>query len=277
MLGSRAEAEDAVQEAWLRYAGARDRAGEIRDLRGWLTTTTGAHLPRRAAVRAGAPGGVPRSVASGAVGQPAAVSGARPGRDGRAQRRGRHWRCWSCWSGSRPEQRVAFVLHDVFAVPFEEIASALGTHRAGGPAARLAGPARGRRRRAPAHRRPGRAAAGAERVPDGRRARRPRRAAGRARARRGGRSATAAASSPPPASRWSDRCKVARFVLRAAAAQPAGRAARCSTEAGAGQRRAGRAGARPATRGRLLRSVIVVRHGRTAGSPASSTSSTRRS
>src|SRR6188768_589131 len=44
MLGSRAEAEDAVQEAWLRYAAAladpADRA-RIRDLRGWLTTTTG--------------------------------------------------------------------------------------------------------------------------------------------------------------------------------------------------------------------------------------------
>jgi RNA polymerase sigma-70 factor, ECF subfamily len=40
MLGSRAEAEDAVQEAWLRYAKARD-GGEIHDLRGWLTTVTG--------------------------------------------------------------------------------------------------------------------------------------------------------------------------------------------------------------------------------------------
>ena len=39
MLGSRAEAEDAVQEAYLRYAGT-DRAA-IRDLRGWLTTATG--------------------------------------------------------------------------------------------------------------------------------------------------------------------------------------------------------------------------------------------
>src|SRR5262245_29776787 len=35
MLGSRAEAEDAVQEAWLRYADARPDA---EDLRAWLTT-----------------------------------------------------------------------------------------------------------------------------------------------------------------------------------------------------------------------------------------------
>src|SRR5688572_32289606 len=40
MLGSRAEDEDAVQEAWLRYHHAR-AGGEIHDLRGWLTTVTG--------------------------------------------------------------------------------------------------------------------------------------------------------------------------------------------------------------------------------------------
>src|SRR5690348_9565117 len=40
MLGNRAEAEDAVQEAWLRYAKVRS-GGQIHDLRGWLTTVTG--------------------------------------------------------------------------------------------------------------------------------------------------------------------------------------------------------------------------------------------
>jgi RNA polymerase sigma-70 factor, ECF subfamily len=40
MLGSRAEAEDVVQEAWRRYDRAR-AGGEIHDLRGWLTTVTG--------------------------------------------------------------------------------------------------------------------------------------------------------------------------------------------------------------------------------------------
>lgn len=38
-LGSVAEAEDVVQEAWLRLQ--RVDAGEIRDLRAWLTTTVG--------------------------------------------------------------------------------------------------------------------------------------------------------------------------------------------------------------------------------------------
>jgi RNA polymerase sigma-70 factor (ECF subfamily) len=39
MLGSHADAEDAVQEAWLRLA--RTGAAGIDDLRGWLTTVTG--------------------------------------------------------------------------------------------------------------------------------------------------------------------------------------------------------------------------------------------
>src|SRR4029450_8010746 len=38
MLGSRSDAEDAVQEAWLRLAAARRE--EIVDLRAWLTTVT---------------------------------------------------------------------------------------------------------------------------------------------------------------------------------------------------------------------------------------------
>src|SRR5437764_9848255 len=36
MLGSSAEAEDAVQEAWLRLS--RSQSGEVENLRGWLTT-----------------------------------------------------------------------------------------------------------------------------------------------------------------------------------------------------------------------------------------------
>ena len=39
VLGSHADADDAVQEAWLRLA--RTGGGGIEDLRGWLTTVTG--------------------------------------------------------------------------------------------------------------------------------------------------------------------------------------------------------------------------------------------
>src|SRR5262249_24687789 len=38
MLGSRAEADDAVQEAWLRLS--RQGAGHVESLGGWLTTVT---------------------------------------------------------------------------------------------------------------------------------------------------------------------------------------------------------------------------------------------
>ena len=39
MLGSRSDAEDAVQEAWLRLS--RSDAESIRNLEGWLTTVVG--------------------------------------------------------------------------------------------------------------------------------------------------------------------------------------------------------------------------------------------
>ena len=52
MLGSHADADNAVQEAWLRLARA---GGGIEDLRGWLTTVTGRiclDVLRRRGVRA---------------------------------------------------------------------------------------------------------------------------------------------------------------------------------------------------------------------------------
>jgi hypothetical protein len=47
MLGSLAEADDAVQEAWLKLS--RVDADGVRDLGGWLTTVVGPGLPRHAA------------------------------------------------------------------------------------------------------------------------------------------------------------------------------------------------------------------------------------
>jgi len=48
MLGSVSEADDAVQEAWLRLS--RSDTGEVENLRAWLTTVTarGAARPARA-------------------------------------------------------------------------------------------------------------------------------------------------------------------------------------------------------------------------------------
>jgi RNA polymerase sigma-70 factor (ECF subfamily) len=147
MLGSRAEAEDAVQETWLRYAGT-DR-DTIRDLRGWLTTTTGRiclDVLRSARVRREAypgpwlpepvvtrlPGTAATDPAAGFAPDPAAVA-ERSAEVGLA--------LLVVMERLSPEQRVALVLHDAFAVPFEEIATILSTT----PAAARQLAARGRR------------------------------------------------------------------------------------------------------------------------------------
>ena len=61
------------------------------------------------------------------------------------------WRCWWCWTRSRPAERLAFVLHDMFAVPFDEIAPIVGPLRDRHPAARQprAPPGAGRGHRCP--------------------------------------------------------------------------------------------------------------------------------
>ncbi|BCB85511.1 RNA polymerase sigma factor SigJ [Phytohabitans suffuscus] len=129
MLGGRAEAEDAVQETWLRYADAladpADRA-EIRDLRGWLTTTIGRiclDVLRSARVRREAYPGqwLPEPLVN------RMPDGAPDPADVVARSDEVSMALLVVLERLTPEQRVAFVLHDVFVVPFDEIASALGT------------------------------------------------------------------------------------------------------------------------------------------------------
>ncbi|GIJ48654.1 RNA polymerase sigma factor SigJ [Virgisporangium aliadipatigenens] len=129
MLGTRGDAEDAVQEAYLRYATA-DRS-TIRDVRAWLTTTTGricidvlrsARVRREAYVGQWLPEPVverlpdPTDPARG--GDPA-IHVSRAAEVSLA--------LLTVLERLTPEQRAAFVLHDVFAVPFDEVAEALGT------------------------------------------------------------------------------------------------------------------------------------------------------
>jgi RNA polymerase sigma-70 factor (ECF subfamily) len=121
MLGSRAEAEDAVQEAWLRYAKVRD-GGEIHDLRAWLTTVTGriCHDVLKSAR-------VSREAYPGQWLPPVVVD---PDADpaGRVEVRDQvALALLVVLEKLTPEQRVALVLHDAFAVPFEDIATVLGT------------------------------------------------------------------------------------------------------------------------------------------------------
>jgi RNA polymerase sigma-70 factor (ECF subfamily) len=121
MLGSRAEAEDAVQDAWLRYHRVRG-GGEIQDVRGWLTTVTGRiclDVLKSARVKREAYPGqwLPEPVVT-RLDDPAEVLALRTDVGMALQ---------VVLEKLTPEQRVAVVLHDAFAVPFEEIASVLDT------------------------------------------------------------------------------------------------------------------------------------------------------
>jgi RNA polymerase sigma-70 factor (ECF subfamily) len=119
MLGSRSEAEDAVQEAWLR--SSRADLGAVENLGGWLTTVVARvcldMLRARKARREDARDAQP------AQAQP--DSAASPEHDilvadsvGLA--------LLVVLETLTPAERLAFVLHDMFDLPFEEIASIVG-------------------------------------------------------------------------------------------------------------------------------------------------------
>lgn len=121
MLGSLSEADDAVQETWLRLS--RSVADEIENLGGWLTTVVGrvcldmlrsrqsrreepieTRVPEPGASPAAASDPEQEALLADSVGLALLV----------------------VLDRLAPAERVAFVLHDVFAVPFEEIASIVG-------------------------------------------------------------------------------------------------------------------------------------------------------
>ena len=121
MLGSHAEADDAVQEAWLRLA--RDDRSDVENLGGWLTTVVSRVCLDRLRSRKSR-----REDPAGA--QP-------PDLDRWADRDDdpEHQALRADSVGAAlllvldilaPAERVAFVLHDVFAVPFNDIADIVG-------------------------------------------------------------------------------------------------------------------------------------------------------
>jgi RNA polymerase sigma-70 factor (ECF subfamily) len=125
ITGSLADAEDAVQEAWLRLARAADRgeADGLRDLRAWLTTVVGRiglDRLRSAAVRR-------ERYVGPWLPEPILTT---PDDDGPLARVVRdddvRMAALVVLERLTPEQRVAFVLHDAFTVPFGEIAAVLG-------------------------------------------------------------------------------------------------------------------------------------------------------
>ncbi|MFF0150963.1 RNA polymerase sigma factor SigJ [Micromonospora sp. NPDC005203] len=135
MLGSRSEAEDAVQETWLRYAGALgdpSARAEIRELSAWLTTTCARiclDVLRSARVRRETYPGqwLPEPVVS-PLGAAALTDGYAPDPAERAVRTDQVGTALLVvLERLAPEQRVALVLHDVFAMPFARVADVLGT------------------------------------------------------------------------------------------------------------------------------------------------------
>ncbi len=143
LLGSGADAEDAVQSAWLkasRYAveGPQDIA-IIANLTGWFTTITAreAYDQLRARKRRGEqPLAEPDELdrLAGAASVPADEEALLADSVSRA--------LLVVLDRLSPAQRVAFVLHDVFAVPFEEVAKLLD--RSPEAAKKLASRGRGR-------------------------------------------------------------------------------------------------------------------------------------
>jgi RNA polymerase sigma factor (sigma-70 family) len=117
MLGSLSEADDAVQETWLRLS--RVDADEVENLGGWLTTVVarvslnmlrsrrsrreeplGVRMPEPIVDRADGPDPEHEALLADSVGLALLV----------------------VLETLNPAERLAFVLHDMFAVPFDEIA-----------------------------------------------------------------------------------------------------------------------------------------------------------
>jgi RNA polymerase sigma factor (sigma-70 family) len=118
MLGSVSEADDAVQEAWLRLS--RSNADEVENLGAWLTTVVGrislnmlrsrrarpdepleaVHVPEPVVDRVDGTDPEHEALVADSVGLALLV----------------------VLETLSPAERLAFVLHDIFAVPFDEIA-----------------------------------------------------------------------------------------------------------------------------------------------------------
>ncbi len=120
MLGSTSEADDAVQEAWIRLS--RSDAGEIDNLQAWLVTTVGrvalnmlrarrtrreepldAHLPDPIVDPTDGIGPEHQALLADSVGLALLV----------------------VLETLTPAERLAYVLHDMFAVPFDQIGAIL--------------------------------------------------------------------------------------------------------------------------------------------------------
>ena len=121
MLGSASEAEDAVQEGWIRLG--RTDVGAVDSLRAWLTTVVARvclDMLRSRTSRREEPftPDAPEPVATGTRGSSPEQEALLADSVGLA--------LLVVLDRLAPAERLAFVLHDMFAVPFEEIAPIVG-------------------------------------------------------------------------------------------------------------------------------------------------------
>ncbi|MEN3534686.1 sigma-70 family RNA polymerase sigma factor [Microbispora sp. ZYX-F-249] len=121
MLGSHADADDVVQEAWLRLS--RQETATIHNLAGWLTTVVGrisldVLRSRQARAEASYDNRLPELVVRADDGPAPEDDVALADSVGLA--------LLVVLESLRPDERLAFVLHDLFAVPFDEIGQILG-------------------------------------------------------------------------------------------------------------------------------------------------------
>jgi len=118
MLGSLAEAEDAVQESWLRLS--RDGGEGVGNLSGWLTTVVARislDMLRRRKSR--------REEPSDPHAPEPAASASEPDRE-RELADSVGVALLVVLQALEPAERIAFVLHDMFDLPFDEIAPIVG-------------------------------------------------------------------------------------------------------------------------------------------------------
>jgi RNA polymerase sigma-70 factor (ECF subfamily) len=121
MLGSLSEADDAVQEAWLRLS--RAGADDVVSLRAWLTTVVARiclNMLRSRSTRREAPlePHLPDPIVLPAAGTDPEYEAVLADSVGLA--------LLVVLDSLSPAERIAFVLHDVFAVEFDEIAPIVG-------------------------------------------------------------------------------------------------------------------------------------------------------
>ncbi|HEU0094981.1 MAG TPA: sigma-70 family RNA polymerase sigma factor [Rhizomicrobium sp.] len=140
MLGSLPEAQDAVQESWLRLA--RADTGEVGNLTGWLTTVVARiclDMLRSRKARREEPAD-PHAL------EPAAGAGDAPDHE-RELADSVGIALLVVLQALEPAERIVFVLHDLFELPFDEISPILG--RSADATRQLASRARRRVRGAP--------------------------------------------------------------------------------------------------------------------------------